>query len=86
MGNRVAVSSLDYALSVYNLHPESGLTHYKDMMRFDQFDANKIEFNPNGNEIISGTLSLKVYDVTSGEVVQEMGQGSKFIQSVAYVK
>lgn len=33
LGNRVALSSFDYNLSVYNLHPESGLTYYKDMNR-----------------------------------------------------
>lgn len=33
LGNRVAVSSLDYALQIYNLHPESGLTFYKDIQQ-----------------------------------------------------
>jgi WD40 repeat protein len=54
LGNRIAVSSLDYAIQVYNLHPESGLTHYKEIARNDLFDLWKVDFNPNGNEILSG--------------------------------
>lgn len=35
LGNRIAVSTLDYVLQIYNLHPESGLTHYKDIQKSD---------------------------------------------------
>lgn len=64
LGNRLAVSSLDYGLSIYNIHQESGLTLYREVQKQDQFDVSKIDFSPNGNEILSGTLSLKLYDVT----------------------
>lgn len=75
----MAVSTLDYALQIYNLHPESGLTPYKEIQRNDLFDIWKIDFNPNGNEIISGALSLKTFDISSGEITREFNKGSKFI-------
>ena len=34
MGNRLAVTSLDYALSVYNIQ-ETSLTHIRDLKKFD---------------------------------------------------
>ena len=86
LGNRVAVSTLDYSMQIYNLHPESGLTKYKEIQKNDQFDIWKLDFNPNGNEIMSGTLSLKVFDISTGEVTKEFNRGSKFIQSLAYVR
>ena len=62
-GNRLAVSSIDYGMSIYNIDAEKGLTHYRDTQR-EQFDASKIEFTPSGNEILSGSLSLKIFDIT----------------------
>jgi WD40 repeat protein len=53
IGNRVAVSSIDYALQVYNMHPEGGLTHFKEIGG-NTFDIWKVDFNPNSNEILSG--------------------------------
>ena len=35
LGNRLAVSSLDYGLSIYNIHQESGLTLYRDIQKQD---------------------------------------------------
>eukprot|EP00347_Sterkiella_histriomuscorum_P006397 403352918 len=84
LGNRVAVSTLDQTLQIYNLHPESGLTPYKEIQRSDLLDIWKIEFNPNGNEIISGALSCKVFDISSGEMTREFNKGSKFIQAIAF--
>jgi hypothetical protein len=72
-------------LSIYNLHPESGLTLYKEITRNDSFDIGKIDFNPSGNEIMTGTLSLKAFDISTGEVTNEFNKGSKFITSLAYV-
>lgn len=72
LGNRIAVSSIDYQLAIFNLHQESGLTHYKDIQRFDSMlDVNKIDFNPSGSEILTGMLSLKLIDVASGSVIKE---------------
>ena len=34
---------------------------------------------------MSGILSLKVYDITSGECIKEFNKGSKFITAIAYV-
>ena len=62
-GNRLAVSSIDYGMSIYNIDAEKGLTHYRDTQR-EQFDASKVEFTPSGNEILSGSLSLKIFDIT----------------------
>lgn len=31
LGNRLAVSSMDSSLRVFNVHPESGLTMYKEI-------------------------------------------------------
>jgi hypothetical protein len=62
-GNRLAVSSIDQGMTVYNIDPENGLVHYRDTAR-EQFDASKIEFTPNGNDILSGTLLLKIFDIT----------------------
>ena len=86
LGNRIAVSSLDYVLSIYNLHPESGLTLYKEIQKMDQFDIQKIDFNPSGNEIMSGILSLKIFDISTGEVTKEFNKGSKFISALTYVR
>jgi WD40 repeat protein len=61
------------------------LTHYRDIQRFDQFDIGKIDFNPSGNEVLSGSLCLKVFDVTSGDVIKEFNKGSKAITSLSYV-
>jgi hypothetical protein len=74
LGNRLAVSTIDYELSIYNIHPESGLTHYKDLSKsFENgiIDVGKINFSPSGNEILGGTTSLKVFDITSGNVIRE---------------
>ena len=49
------------------------------------FDIWKVDFNPNGNEIMSGALSLKVFDISNGEIIREFNKGSKFIQALAYV-
>lgn len=46
LGNRVAVSSIDYTIQVYNLHPVSGLEHYKQIANNELVDLWKIEFNP----------------------------------------
>ena len=73
LGNRLAVSSIDYSLSIYNIHQETGLTHFRDIQSFDKFDVSKIDFTPSGNEIISGTQSLKLYDITTGRVTREFG-------------
>ena len=58
LGNRLAASSMDSSLKIYNLHPESGLTLYKEAQSEKQFDIWKIDFNPNGNEILTGTVNL----------------------------
>jgi hypothetical protein len=62
-GNRLAVSSIDSGMTTYNIDAEKGLIHYKDTQR-EQFDANKLEFTPSGNEILSGLTSLKIFDIT----------------------
>ena len=84
-GNRLAVSSIDYGMTIYNIDGEKGLTHYKDTHR-EQIDASKIEFTPSGNEILSGQLSLKIFDITQGAVVSEFGRGQKAVSSIAFVK
>ena len=83
-GNRLAVSSIDYGMTIYNIDPEKGLNHYRDTQR-EVFDASKFEFTPSGNEIMSGTLSLKIFDVTQGVVVSEFGRYQKAVSSVSYV-
>ncbi|CDW86504.1 wd repeat domain 61 [Stylonychia lemnae] len=84
LGNRVAVSTLDYILQIYNLHPESGLTPYEEIQKNDLYDIWKIDFNPSGNEIMTGTLSMKIFDVSTGNMTREFNKGSKFIQALAY--
>ena len=71
-------------MAVYNIDTEKGLTHYRDTQR-EQFDANKIEFTPSGNEILSGLTSLKIFDIASGGVVNEFGRSQKAISSVSFV-
>lgn len=84
LGNRLAVSTIDNALKIYNLHPDDGLIHYKDLHRSDSYDIGKFDFNPNGNEILTGSLSLKTYDIQTGEITKEFNKGSKLINSVGY--
>ena len=88
LGNRLAVSSIDYALSIYNIHKESGLTHYRDIQSAasEILDVGKIAFNPIGNEILTGIMSLKTIDITTGEVTKEFNKGTKAIMSIAYVR
>lgn len=57
---------MDCSLRVFNLHPESGLTQYKEIQSPDTFDIWKIDFNPSGNEILTGTQSLVTYDISTG--------------------
>jgi WD40 repeat protein len=71
-------------MTIYNIDSEKGLTHYRDTQR-EQFDASKIEFTPSGNEILSGSLSLKIFDITKGGVVSEFGRSQKAISSITYV-
>jgi hypothetical protein len=35
LGNRVAVSSMDCSLRVFNIHPDSGLTLYKEISPYN---------------------------------------------------
>jgi hypothetical protein len=45
-GNRLAVSSIDYGLSIYNIN-EKGLSLYRENTNtMGKFDATKIDFNP----------------------------------------
>lgn len=59
LGNRLALSSMDSSLKIFNLHQESGLALYKDL-DFTGSISNvwKIDFNPNGSDILTGTLAL----------------------------
>ena len=88
LGNRLAVSSIDSELSIYNIHPESGLTHYKDLSDsyLGQLDIAKFDFHPSGNEILGGTQTLKVFDISSGNMTREFAQGHKLTSSVVYSK
>ena len=87
LSNRLAATSIDYALSVYNIHPESGLSHYKDIQSYHCIDAAKIDFNPQiGNEILTGTTSLKVIDITTDKTVTEFNKGTKAVESLSYVR
>ena len=71
-------------MTLYNIDSEKGLTNYRHTHR-EQFDANKLEFTPSGNEILSGLLSLKIFDIAQGGVVNEFGRTQKAISSIAYV-
>ncbi len=85
-GNRLAVTSIDYGLSIYNISESGGLSLYREATNtMGKFDATKIDFNPNADELTSGTLSLKTYDIPSGEVTREFHKNHKAISSVAYV-
>jgi WD40 repeat protein len=82
-GTRLAVSSIDFAVSIFNIHSESGLTHYKSIDGSSM--SGKLDFNPNdGEEILTGALSLKTIDIKSGMVTKEFGKDQKAIQSVSY--
>lgn len=89
LGNRLAVSSIDYGLSIYNIHPDNGLTHLTDINASDYgkqyHDIGKVDFNPTGDdELLTGILSLKTVDLKSGTFTKEFGMGSKAIQALAY--
>lgn len=68
------------------MHPESGLSHYREISRGDLFDLWKVEFNPNENQLISGSQSLKIFDISSGEIVRDFNKGTRTMQSMAYVR
>jgi WD40 repeat protein len=57
---------MDSSLRIFNVHPETGLTLYKEILSNKSFDIWKIDFNPNGNEILTGTLNLQTYDISTG--------------------
>ncbi len=83
------MSTIDYELSIYNIHPESGLTHYRDLSKQYEngiIDVGKISFSPAGNEILGGTTTLKIFDITSGNVIREFNQGNKLTTAVDYTK
>ena len=71
LGNRIAVTSVESTLRIFNIHPETGMTLYKEISAPNSFDLWKVDFNPNGNEILTGTLSLSTYDISSGDKVNE---------------
>jgi len=83
LGNRIGVSSLDNSLRIFNIHQDSGVNLYKEVELPGPSGVWKIDFNPNGNEILTGTLSLQTLDITSGTKTNEFNQ-SKFIHSLAY--
>lgn len=82
LGNRIAATSIESSLKIFNIQQEGGLTLYKEISQAS--DVWKVEFNPNGNELLYGTLSMKVLDISSGEVTKEFGQSSKFIYAHSY--
>ena len=92
LGNRLAVSSIDSELSIYNIDPEKGpekaLTHHKNLSDsyLGQLDIAKFDFHPTGNEILGGTSTLKVFDISSGNMTREFAQGHKLTSSVVYSK
>lgn len=79
LGNRIAISSLDSKLKIFNLHPETGLTLYKEIFNIKQSDIWKLDFNPNGNEVLTGTISLIRYDISTGNKVNEYNKSSRYI-------
>jgi hypothetical protein len=47
----------------------------------------KIDFNPNGSEILTGSLIMSSYDVSTGALINEYNkEESKFIYSLCYVR
>ena len=57
---------MDSSLKIFNVHPETGLNLYKEVQSEKQFDIWKIDFNPNGNEILTGTVNLQTIDISTG--------------------
>ena len=45
----------------------------------------KLDFNPDGTEILTGTLSLRTLDVNLNPTNSDFNKPSKFIHSVTYV-
>ncbi len=45
----------------------------------------KVDFHPNGNEVLTGATSLTSYDVSTGAKSAEVGMNSKYIMALAYV-
>ncbi len=88
LGNKLAVSSIDQEVAIYNIHPENGLTLYKNLSETypGQLDIAKFDFHPNGNDLLGGTSTLKVFDINSGNMTREFSQGHKLTSSVAYSK
>jgi len=81
------VSTIDYELSIYNIHPESGLTHYRDLSNQHEngiIDVGMFSFSPAGDEILGGTTTLKIFDITSGNIIREFNKGNKFTTAVDY--
>ena len=70
-------------IKLFNLIPDSGLQKAVELQT-DGFNSWKIDFHPNGSEIVTGALSMTAFDVDSGMKIQEFGKGSKYIHSVTY--
>ena len=97
----IVVGTLESKVNVYNIHAETGLSLYNKIafgsckmlwkIYLTQFAVKswQIALSPSGNEILAGTQTLALYDLSNGEKLKDLSKvGSQltpFIHSVAFV-
>lgn len=59
LGNRIAVSSVDNSLKVYNLRDDQAPSLLAESSEVNAF---KLDFSPDGSEILTGQLGLRTID------------------------
>jgi len=85
--NRVAASSVDGSLRVFNIvdgGDKEGSTPLLATSPGEEATAWKMDFSPDGSEILTGSLSLRTLDVNLKPTKPDFNAPSKFIHSMTY--
>jgi len=87
-GNRIATSSVDSSLRVFNIlesAEEQNTTTLKSESPGEEACAWKLDFSPDGSELLTGTLGMRTLDIETLKPTQaDFNAPSKFIHSLAY--
>jgi len=83
LGNRIAVSTMDSNIKIFNLSGETGLSLHQQIVP-ETFKSWKVDFDPLSGELLTGTLALSTYNIDTGEKTSEFHTDTKFINALTY--
>lgn len=84
--NRVAVSTVDYHMHVYNMMQGTGLVEFCNISTdpADGIDNWKFDWHPHGTHLLSGCTKVNSIDIQSKERVRLGNQDFKFVYNIKY--